>query len=105
VESPDGFVDGKGHTAAPSQDVVSPGAIGAYAGGGLGAFISNAGSASALGGHFATYTVDTPVVSVQRIRSLVPRSGPALVPRRIKCQRSESCWYAPRLVLSDGAIF
>ena len=51
--------------AAPSQDLVSPGAAPMYAGGGAGFFMSNAGTPGAIGGHFATDTVDTPVVSVQ----------------------------------------
>jgi hypothetical protein len=56
---------GSGKTAAPSQDLVSPAAAAAYAGGGAGFFISNAGTPGSIGGHFATATVDTPVVSVQ----------------------------------------
>jgi hypothetical protein len=56
---------GSGQTAAPSQDLVSPGAAAVYAGGGAGFFISNAFAPGTMGGHFATYTVDTPIVSAQ----------------------------------------
>jgi RHS repeat-associated protein len=56
---------GTGRTAAPKQDLISPAAAALYAGAGAGLFITNAGAPGALGGHFKTYTVDTPIASVQ----------------------------------------
>jgi RHS repeat-associated protein len=75
---------GSGDMAVPNQDLTNPDAGGLYAGLGFGAFISNAGNPVAIRGHFATYTVDTPIGSAQfakggGIWSLSVTFGPGLV--------------------------